>query len=72
MYLLEFPVSWIFLSADAQLLGTILAGVKMPLRYLKSLIKLNIVARLRLAEYHASGTVHTDIWSLLATNFKTD
>ena len=72
MCLLEITALRIFLSADAQLLGTIPAGVKMPLRYLKSLIKLNIVARLRLAEYHASGTVHTDIWSLLDTKVKTD
>ena len=75
---LEIPASRVFLGADAQLLGTSLAGARMPLTIsLKSqLIEYTYVARLRLAQHCASGMEYTNLlplfWPLLATKAKTD
>ena len=65
---LEIPASQVFLGADTQLLGTSLAGARMPLVYiLIHYLNCIYVAQLRLAQYHASGTKCTDLWPLMAT-----
>ena len=57
---LEIPASQVFLGANAQLLGTSLAGAFVLTHYLN---RIN-TAWLRLAQHSANGTKYTDLWPL--------